>query len=176
MNYSDMSKGMLYRIQLIDEFVQAAAPDVERQWSDGESGPGLAEVKCRLRYNECEVLVVITEDSVRWPDGRKLAALTADEKTVKRRLMMTNEQEISEAELIAADDEYFGARPQLVSIHNRLIFKKGFLRGFSAGLACAREQESKQMEERADNLDRLWCSSIAAEILRDQAAKIRSRS
>lgn len=64
MNYSDMSKGMLYRIQLIDEFVQTVAPDVERQWSDGESGPGLAEVKCRLRYNEHEVLVVITEDSV----------------------------------------------------------------------------------------------------------------
>ncbi len=65
MNYSGMSKGMLHRIQLIDEFVQIVAPDVERQWDDGESGPGLAEVKCRLRYNECEVLVAVTEDSIR---------------------------------------------------------------------------------------------------------------
>lgn len=69
MNYSDMSNGMLYQIQLIDEFIQIVAPDIERQWSDGKSGPGLAEVKCRLRCNECEILIVITEDSDRWNDG-----------------------------------------------------------------------------------------------------------
>ncbi|MBP9804551.1 MAG: hypothetical protein KBE22_06570 [Candidatus Accumulibacter sp.] len=65
MNYSGMSKGMAYRIQLIDEFVQVVAPDVERQWSDGESGPGLDQVECRLRYNGREALVMVTEDSVR---------------------------------------------------------------------------------------------------------------
>lgn len=65
MNYSGMSKGMAYRIQLIDEFVQVVAPDVERQWSDGESWSGLDQVECRLRCNGREALVMVTEDSVR---------------------------------------------------------------------------------------------------------------
>lgn len=45
---------------------------------------------------------------------------------------MTNESEraIAEAELMAACDEYFGARPQLVSIHNKRIFEKGFRLGW----------------------------------------------
>lgn len=52
--------------------------------------------------------------------------------------------------------------------------RPSFCRGFFAGLEHAREQAATQLDDRADNLDHLWCSSIAADILRDQAAKIRS--
>ena len=45
-----------------------------------------------------------------------------------------------------------------------------------AGMAHAREQAAVHLDDRADNLDRLWCSSIAADILRDQAAEIGSGS
>ncbi len=44
--------------------------------------------------------------------------------------MNESERAIAKAELISADEEYFGARPQLVSIHNRRIFESGFRRGW----------------------------------------------
>lgn len=61
MNYNNLSRRMLARIQLIDEFVAVVAPDVDRQWDSCETGTGLTKVKLSLRYDTKETLLVIAE-------------------------------------------------------------------------------------------------------------------